>query len=164
MAEHYTELKDDLSPVSIRSSIAFDNIWAVYAPNTLIRGQDVLEQVRVWRVKHASFQSTLDGKPELNIAVEFHETDGQRVGWATANLKVPSYEGCVLVETLPYVPLHLLHNREQIWAALSQRAEKQLSFLSSAFTVQEHDGECLVYGHPEAPPWEPSEPLRYYVS
>lgn len=164
VAEHHNILLAELSNISLTSNISYLDLWAIFPPNTLVYGQDALEQDRVWRVTKGAKQCKDDGSSEFRIDSEFIESDGIKVGMASASLVIPSYDGSVTIDSLPYKPLHLLPQREQVWKTIPERTEKQLSFLSTPFKMQEHEGEGVVLGHPDTPAWEQKEPQRFYVS
>lgn len=146
------------------SCITYNDLWCIYAPGTLIYGRDFLEQDRVWRVTKAEAQTNQDRGREYRIDAESAESDGKKLGLVVSNLIVAAYDGSVPIESLTYKPLHMMPLREQIWRNLLARAERQLSFLSTPYKIQHHEGEAIVHGHIGTPEWEQKEPQRYYVS
>ncbi|WPB05614.1 uncharacterized protein RHO25_010267 [Cercospora beticola] len=162
IAQHHPIILAELSQLSITTMISYHELWAIYAPNTLIYGKDPLEQERVWRVIKAASECKQDGQREFRIEAEYSEADGYNVGLVSTILTMPVYEGSVSISTLAYRPLHLLPQREQIWNALLARADKQLSFLRSSCKIQEHEGEGVVFGTPDTTSWEQKEPRRFY--
>lgn len=164
IAQHHSIILAELSQLSLQTTISHHDLWAIYAPNTLIYGKDPLEQDRVWRVIKAASECKQDGKREFRIEAEYAEADGFKVGLVSTVLTMPVYEGSVPISTLAYRPLHLLPRCEHIWDTLLARADKQLSFLRSSYKIQEHEGEGVVFGTPDTPSWEQKEPRRFYVS
>ncbi|KAF2208448.1 hypothetical protein CERZMDRAFT_107513 [Cercospora zeae-maydis SCOH1-5] len=162
IAQHHSILLAELSLLSTKTTISYNDLWAIYPPNTLIYGKDALEQDRVWRVMKAASHCKQDGSQEFKIEAEYAETDGIKVGLVSTNLTMPFYEGSVPINTLAYKPLYLLPERELIWADLLARADKQLSFLPHPYKIQEHEGEGVVFGTPDTPSWEQKEPQRFY--
>ncbi|KAI5361160.1 Putative AAA+ ATPase domain, ATPase, AAA-type, core [Septoria linicola] len=161
-AEYHGTLLAELGQPSETSGIAYNDLWCIYAPGTLIYGRDFLEQDRVWRVTKAEAHMKQDGGREFKIDAESAESDGKKLGLVVSNLIIAAYDGSVPIESLAYKPLHMMPQREQIWRDLLARAERQLAFLSTPYKIQDHEGEAIVYGHANTPEWEQKDPQRYH--
>ncbi|KAF2153176.1 P-loop containing nucleoside triphosphate hydrolase protein [Myriangium duriaei CBS 260.36] len=124
--------------------ISWDYLWAIFPPNVLVVGRHVLDDVRVYSVKHHTKYKKQDGTIVLSLTSDYGEYDGRLIGLAQDNLTIPHFPGTMPIEQLPFSPLHMHSQRDEIWETILTRTKKQFSLFQRPFQLQEHEGLGLV--------------------
>lgn len=124
--------------------ISFEFLWAIYPPNVLVVARQVLDDTRVFSVKHHMIFKKRCGTIVRRLTSEYGEYDGKLVGVANIYHQIPKYPGSLPIEQLPFVPLHMHPQRDEIWDSMIARTKKQFSLFQRPFQVQEHDNVGLI--------------------
>lgn len=153
---------NDVDEMLSQGTISFDYLWAIYPPDTLVVGKHILDDVRVWRVSHHRLVELEDGTIVRMLTSQHADFDGQRTGLATSHLQIEQFPGAMPVEQLPYVPLYLHPERDQIWEKVLARTKKQFTYFKQPFKVQEQQGFGMIQYRDYQDKWV--QPQRFKVS
>lgn len=143
--------------------VEFDKLWRIFAPNTLVTGEDRLGHDRIWKVLHSSTQKEfVDEEAVYVVTVQFSDFNGKAFGWAEEHITIPEFPGAMPLQELPIQPLYLVEEAERlrIYEQIIRRAQTQRDLSKSiepAFTLRNYRGHGLVLD-------KDSLPRRAFVS
>ncbi|TKX26819.1 ATPase-like protein 3 [Elsinoe australis] len=153
---------NDVDEMLSQGTISFDYLWAIYPPDTLVVGKHILDDVRVWRVSHHRLVELEDGTIVRMLTSQHADFDGQRTGLATSHLQIEQFPGAMPVEQLPYVPLYLHPERDQIWEKVLARTKKQFTYFKQPFKVQEQQGFGMIQYRDYQDKWVQPQRFKFH--
>lgn len=124
--------------------MSFDHLWAVFPPDCLVIGKDMLDRPSVWRIRSHAVSRQQDGSVIMTLKAESLDWNGKRLGIAERSLVIRAFTGSMSLEDLPYVPLRFHPGAKSIMDKILRRSQRKLEFCRSGFKVQEHEGRGIT--------------------
>ncbi|KAF2965667.1 hypothetical protein GQX73_g7873 [Xylaria multiplex] len=167
LADHYRRRNDDLALFEINAAlkfieqeysvstlteimaeaagqVTFDKLWTIFAPDCLIVGKDSFDAMSVWRARSHGIKKLRDGSIIFEIAGEYLEWDGKKLGNVYQPLVIPRFEGAVKIEDLAFSPLKRHPQEKAIKERILKRSERKTRFCKLGYEIQEYEGVGLV--------------------
>ena len=125
-------------------AISFDYLWAVIPPDSLVIANDILGQIRVYRVRGHHLSRRQDGSRVLVLTSE-HVDFNDKIGLVKTTLDIGEYTGLMDMKALSVCPFRYHPDKDSIRQKVLNRTKRQLEFFSAGFKVQDHAGVGLVF-------------------
>ncbi|ROV88968.1 hypothetical protein VMCG_10160 [Cytospora schulzeri] len=104
-------------------AIAYDKIWTVFQPGTIVHAQH-LKLNRAFSVADHWYDADDAENPAFNISCSFVDYDGDRLGTRRIILEIPKYTGVREIRKQDIKPLELLENADEVREELMARGRK----------------------------------------
>ena len=123
--------------------ITFDNIWTIFEPGCIVYSKDE-GHIRGYRLQTGNFQTTASGTRYYSLSCNYIDYDGEKFGYASERLTVPSFNGTARITALPVYPFDFHHIAEALKGDLIKRGKLFESY--QGFHFKSYEGIALGQG------------------
>ncbi|KAG7293611.1 hypothetical protein NEMBOFW57_003665 [Staphylotrichum longicolle] len=120
-------------------AIAYDRLWTLFPPGTIVYS-NILSQNRAFRVV-SNYYDTTETSPSLNIATDFVDFNGEKLGTRRLELSVPKYQGTQTLSEIGILPIDLLDDASDVREELLARGRRFESYVGQHFL--KYDGIAI---------------------
>ena len=125
--EEYGSTLGALESLIPKNEITFEYLWAIFPPNTIAYGKDMLREGRAFLIRScAEGEDPRSREVFMALQAEYIDYDGKATGKVRVELKITSFEGARRISALPYVPLALHEDAVAVRTELLDRGRKAL--------------------------------------
>jgi hypothetical protein len=122
----YQETKDTLYPMLENGMIAFDLLWALFKPNTIVYastyGDD--NEPRAFKLESAAKRSQMMRGTFYNIDGKYLEYDGKSFGLGGLEFEIEQFQGVRKITSLDCYPLKYHKKAEEVRVQLIERGKQ----------------------------------------
>ncbi|KAI1438506.1 P-loop containing nucleoside triphosphate hydrolase protein [Xylaria sp. CBS 124048] len=140
--EEFDSAVENLKSLLNHGEISYDLLWALFKPNAIIYTEDnLLREPQAEKFISGDYEETPEGK-WFKISTNIIHSDGDRFGWAEAEIKIPSFEGCRKITSLNAYPLTYHPKCNGVCHDLTERGRVFVQ-LATEPTCQEYIGDAI---------------------
>ncbi|KAI0446361.1 P-loop containing nucleoside triphosphate hydrolase protein [Xylaria telfairii] len=103
--------------------IAFNDIWQIFAPNTLVSTKFYGVQTTCCVTEYVKIPPTPRTPPSWKISMKFTDWNGESAGFSSTSMTISDYEGYRRVSSLPVFPISFLEDEASYKASMIDRGK-----------------------------------------
>ena len=139
--EDFSTVFTTLAKLLPSNKITFEHLWTLFTPNVHVLGITQLGERQLYRIRSVKEEENQEGDMLLSLNAEHLESDGRKIGIVRTDLKIPFFDGSMQITDLPYYPLNLNPESEDIHEQLLTRGKQAMR--PHGRCLMEYDGHAL---------------------